>query len=450
MNGMDAEPNDSRLAEAESCGLVRLALVALVGGGVAGLIGAAFRLALEQADLLRNAALLRAHASPALGLAGAILVVAAAAAIAAWLAARFSPHAAGSGIPHVEAVLHGEAAPAPLSLLPVKFAGGLMAIGSGLALGREGPSVQMGATVAHLIGRRLGLGVADCRVLLAAGAGAGLATAFNSPMAGAIFVLEELAQKFERRMAIAALAASFTAIALARVFLGDLPDFDVAALAAPPLGTRALFVVAGLVLGLMAVAYNKALMGALHLFGRSRLPPALRAAAVGACVGALAWFAPGLVGGGDPLTQKALLGQSDVAALGFVLVLRFGLGVVSYAAGTPGGLFAPLLAVGAEAGLIFGAVLRALLPQASVDPRGFALVGMAAFFTGVVRAPLTGIVLVTEMTGNTTMLLPMIGASFAAMLVPTLLGDEPIYDSLRAATLERERVLVAAQAKAKL
>jgi chloride channel protein, CIC family len=450
MNGMDADSDDGALVQAESGGLVRLALVALVGGGAAGLIGAAFRLALEQGDLLRNAALLRAHAFPVLGLAGAIVVVAAAAAIAAWLVVRFSPHAAGSGIPHVEAVLHGEAAPAPIVLLPVKFAGGLLAIGSGLALGREGPSVQMGATIAFLIGKRFGLGAADCRVLLAAGAGAGLATAFNAPMAGAIFVLEELVQKFERRMALAALAASFTAIALARVFLGDLPDFDVAALAPPPIGTRALFLVAGLALGLLAVAYNKALLGALYVFGGSRLPPVWRAASVGACVGALAWFAPGLVGGGDPLTQKALLGQGDVAALGFVLILRIGLGVVSYAAGTPGGLFAPLLAVGAEAGLIFGAVLRALLPQASVDPRGFALVGMAAFFTGVVRAPLTGIVLVTEMTGNTTMLLPMIGASFAAMLVPTLLGDEPIYESLRVLTLERERALVAAQAKADL
>ena len=286
-------------------------------------------------------------------------------------------------------------------------------------------------------------------MLLAAGAGAGLATAFNAPIAGAVFVLEELAQRFERRMAIAALAASATAIAFARLFLGDAPDFHVAALAPAPAETRILFFIAGGVLGLLAIAYNRALLGALAVCdGLSRVPPVLRAAAIGAGVGALAWFAPSLVGGGDPLTQSALLGQGDLATLGLVFLLRFGLGAVSYAAGTPGGLFAPLLTLGAQAGLMFGALCRMLFPGAAMEPQSFALVGMAAFFTGVVRAPLTGIVLVTEMTANTTLLLPMLGACFVAMLVPTLAGNAPIYDSLRVQTLRRERAIEAQRALA--
>ena len=162
----------------------------------------------------------------------------------------------------------------------------------------------------------------------------------------------------------------------------------------------------------------------------------------------MAWFAPSLVGGGDALTQSALLGEDDLAALGLVFLLRFGLGAVSYAAGAPGGLFAPLLTLGAQAGLMLGALCRMLFPGAAIEPQSFALIGMAAFFTGVVRAPLTGIVLVTEMTANTTLLLPMLGACFVAMLVPTLAGNEPIYDSLRVQTLRRERMIEAQRALA--
>ena len=193
--------------------LLALALLALVVGAAAGLLGALFRLALAQADRLRDAAIAMAHGQQN----GSLLVIlacAAATALAAWLVREFSPHASGSGIPHVEAVLHEEVPQAPFRLIPVKFFGGLLAIGAGLALGREGPSVQMGASIAHLIGKVFRRNWPDCRVLFAAGAGAGLATAFNAPMAGAAFVLEELVRRYEPRIAIAALAASATAISV--------------------------------------------------------------------------------------------------------------------------------------------------------------------------------------------------------------------------------------------
>src|SRR5215475_9474492 len=151
----------------------------------------------------------------------------------AWMVRQFSPHASGSGIPHVEAVLHEQIPPVPFGLVPVKFAGGLLAIGSGLALGREGPTVQMGAGIAVFAARICRLCWADARVLLAAGAGAGLATAFNAPIAGLVFVLEELVQRFEHRIALAALAALTTAIPVARLLLGDAPDFQVEPLSYP-------------------------------------------------------------------------------------------------------------------------------------------------------------------------------------------------------------------------
>jgi chloride channel protein, CIC family len=419
---------------------LRLAVVALIVGAATGCIGAIFRLLLVHADRLRDTVIARAHGH---AIPGFLIVVggcAVATLVAAWMVRQFSPHASGSGIPHVEAVLHEQIPPAPFGLVPVKFVGGLLAIGSGLALGREGPTVQMGAGIAVFAARICRLSWADARVLLAAGAGAGLATAFNAPIAGLVFVLEELVQTFEHRIALAALAALTTAIPVARLFLGDAPDFQVVPLSYPAAETAPLFFGLGALAGLLAVAYNRSLLAVIAARDRFvALPIEVRAGLIGACVGLLAWFAPDLVGGGDQITQRMLIGHEGLVVVGIAFLIRFGLGVISYAAGTPGGLFAPLLVLGAQAGLWYGAACRFVFPGLAIQPQAFALVGMAAFFTGVVRAPVTGIVLVAEMTGNVTMLLPMLGACFAAMLLPTLLRNPPIYESLREHTLRLER-----------
>jgi CIC family chloride channel protein len=418
-----------------------LSALALVVGGATGLVCALFRLCLQQADQWRDLAIVWAHGQALLGFL-LVVLAGAAAALAAWLVRRFAPHATGSGIPHVELVLREEVPPAPLVLLPVKFVGGLLAIGSGLALGREGPSVQMGSSIAHLVAGLSRRSWVDCRVLMAAGAGAGLATAFNAPIAGAVFVLEELVQRFEQRIAIAALAASATAIAMARAILGNPPDFTVVPFESIPTTGHVLFFVLGALLGLVAVAYNRSLLATLAIFERARaLPPEARAALVGAAVAAIAWFGPALVGGGDGLTQSALNGTAALAWLPLIFLLRLVMGHASYAAGTPGGLFAPLLVLGAQAGLLFGVACAWLFPGLGIPAPAFAVVGMAALFTGIVRAPLTGIVLITEMTAAFTLLLPMLGACFAAMLVATLLRDTPIYEALREGTLRREKGL---------
>ena len=197
-------------------------------------------------------------------------------------------------------------------------------------------------------------------------------------------------------------------------------------------------VVLGAVAGIAASLYNCTLLGTLTATDRlSRWPVELRAGVIGAAVGILGWFAPGLVGGGDEITQHMLAGGATLAMmpLAFVFLLRFGLGAVSYAAATPGGLFAPILVLGAQLGLFSGTLCRLVFADFDIDPIAFAVVGMAAFFTGVVQAPITGIILVIEMTASFTMLLPMLGACFAAMLVANLLHSAPIYDSLRERTL---------------
>jgi CIC family chloride channel protein len=432
---MKSEPELTAELTERQGGLISLALLSLLAGGVSGLVGAVFRLLLTWADHLRDALIDWAHGE---SLGGFLLVTAGGAgatAFAAWLVRRFSPHASGSGIPHVEAVLNDKLPPASFALIPVKFFGGLLAIGSGLALGREGPTVQMGASIAHLLGRVFRRSWPDCRILLAAGAGAGLATAFNAPIAGAVFVLEELVRRFDTRIAIATFGASAGAIAVARVLLGEAPDFHVEPLSYPGLGTVPIHLALGVVAGVLGVAYNRTIIGTLKAAASlRRLPVEMRAALVGAVVGLLAWFSPGVVGGGDAITQSTLSGAETAVTLSLVFVLRFLLGALSYAAGTPGGLFAPMLVLGSQSGVLFGMLCYPWFPNVIPNAAAGGVVGMAAFFTAVVRAPLTGMVLVTEMTANSVLLLPMLAACFAAFVVAEALGNKPIYDSL----LERE------------
>lgn len=411
----DGSPEPGSPIEPRS--LLVFAVLATVVGVVTGIVAGIFRVALTHADQWREHLLPRLQERGAAGLAIAVLGATLATLGAVWLVRKICPHAAGSGIPHVEAVIKDELPPARFWLLPVKFVGGWLAMGAGLALGREGPSVQMGASLAHMIGTVTRRPWEETKVLMAAAAGAGLAAAFNAPMAGAVFVLEELTRRFETRVAIAALGASAWAIFFARLLIGNAPDFTVAA--PPPLvitQVPTVFLV-GIVAGLAGVVYNRAVLGA-QAFA-ARVSPWIRAGVIGAGAGLLAWLLPSGIGGGDALTQRALDGGDPLSwALG-MLALRFVFGAASYAAGAPGGLFAPMLVLGALIGRISGGTTS------------FALIGMSAFFAAVVRAPITGIVLVTEMTGNSTLLVALAAATFAAMAVATLLREPPIYDSLK-------------------
>jgi CIC family chloride channel protein len=196
--------------------------------------------------------------------------------------------------------------------------------------------------------------------------------------------------------------------------------------------TTLLFFVLGVFAGFLAVVYNCSPLGTLDMANRlKRWPVELRAGLIGAIVGVLAWFLPDLVAGGRDVTQGTLAGNVVLTYLLLVFLLRIGLACLSYAARTPGGLFAPMFVPGAQLGLFFGLLCRELIPELEVEPVAFAVVGMAAFLTGVVRAPVMAIALVIDMTASFTMLLPMLAACFTAMLVPTLLGEPPIYESLR-------------------
>lgn len=351
--------------------------------------------------------------------------------LAAWLVTRFAPNAAGSGIPYVEKILRGPENPNSAWVLPVKFFGGFLALSSGLVLGREGPLVQMGAVIGEKIGRLFKNIEGAWKPLIAAGAGAGVATAFNAPVGGTLFILEEVLRKVTPIGFVLAAAAAVSASIVQRGIFGMGFDFRVADVAAGPVVNLPIYLLFGAVIGVLGVYYNRLLVG-LDARGSwlQKIPTPLRALVIGGIVGLVAWFLPNDAGGGDPLTQKVLQGYGSIGLLLTLSLARFFLGPLSYAAGTPGGLFAPVVALGALLGAASGLGLHSIAPDVFPSPLAFAVAGMAAFFTASIRAPLTGIVICLEMTGCYELFLPMLAACVGSYLVPTLLRSEPIYDAL--------------------
>lgn len=414
-------------------GAALICMTAVVAGAVIGVIGGAFRWCLRAAEALRTDLVDWAQKLPGPGWLIPVIAVAACAAAAAAIV-RWEPLAAGSGIPHVESVFLGEAEPASLRVLPARFVGGVLAIGSGLVLGREGPTVHMGATIGAEAARRTRLPGGEARMLQTALGGAGLAVAFNAPLAGVLFTLEEVTKSFRVLTVLATALATATAVGCSRLLLGDHPDFDVAEVAAPGLAWLPLFIVFGLLTGCVGACYNAAVLWlGDRVGGIPRVPAPLKATAIGAVVGLALCVVPLTVGDGDSLTQMILGGHQFVllAAAG-LLAARFVTGPLSYSAAVPGGLFAPLLAIGALWGTVFLGCFDAVWPEDITRlALPMALVGMAAFFAATVRAPLTGIVIVMEMTATTSVAVPMLAAAAAAVLAANALGSAPIYDSLR-------------------
>lgn len=418
-------PDDSGEA-----GLPRLVFLAVIGGVLTGLLGGAFRFALVETSRWWESVLVWSRdlggwrlVLPVLGAAVAVAV--------ARLIVRWSPESSGSGVHRVEALMRHEDGPAPLRVVPAKFVGGTLAIGVGMALGREGPTVQMGASVGGEIARRGRLDAHDTRTLSASLAGAGLGVAFGAPLGGAAFVLEELARAIRTRLVVATLVASGVALAVALPLIGTRPVFPV-----PPIeGTRlwhlAIYAPMGLLIGWLGIHYNRSVIWNLDAMDRLRLPPEVKAGVVGALVGALGVAAPWLVGGGEVLAERVLTLGLPFGALVLTLVVRWFLGPLSYAAGTPGGLFAPLLVVGAGLGSLTATLCNMAFPGLDLPVEAFAMVGMSTFFAAVVRAPVTGILLCVEMTATTTVLVPMLVAAALATALCTVRSAPPIYDTLR-------------------
>ncbi len=412
----------------------RAAAVGLCAGGVAVI----FRALLAGGDALRNHLITWSHSVPICGWIFPMCFSATGALVASAMVFYYAPETSGSGIPHLKAVLHRFRDLSWIRVLGVKIGSGVLAIGSGLALGREGPTVQMGAAIADGIARAMRVSPADRLTLTAAGAGAGLAAAFNAPLSGLVFVLEEVQRDFRPMVFGAAFVAAAAADVVSRSVSGQLPVFTVPSYAMPPLQALPAFALLGIIAGISGILFNRCLLDTLDLM--APVPRAWKlvgSAAVGAAAGLIAWFNPIAVGGGHELAETALIAKTMLTAIPSLFILRFALTITSYGTGAAGGIFAPLLALGALLGLGFGHVAHFLAPTMTAEPALFAVVGMAAYFTAIVRAPLTGILLITEMTGSYAQMLPLLASSFFAYATAELLRSLPIYEALLEQDLKR-------------
>lgn len=406
---------------------------AILVGVASGTVAATFRFALQGAETIRNNLQSALPSNPFL-LAGSAGVIVAVGTWTALHVGRMDKDAGGSGIPHMKAVLEGHSTMRWSRLILVKFTAALTALGSGLALGREGPTVQMGGAAGIAVADLTGATGRERRALAAAGAGAGLAAAFNAPLAGVTFVLEELQRDFQPVVFGAALLSAAIATVISRLAAGQVSAFSVPVIPTPSLAFFPIFVGIGALSGLLSVVFNKGLLASSSLIGKVR---SKSFAAVSIGIGLLASVAflisPSLLGGGHGLTEAAVHGQILLVPAITFLVARLIFVQFSYATGVAGGIFAPLLSLGALLGVVaFQGSSLAFHDGPSVA--AFVVAGMCGLFSGVVRAPLTGIILIAEMTGSYDLLLPLLASAFTAYAVAEGLGDTPIYEAL----LQRE------------
>ena len=337
----------------------------------------------------------------------------------------------GSGIPQLEGELAGKIDAKWWRVLIAKFFGGFLANFSGLALGREGPSIQLGAMVGKGIGKVLKRGKTEERYLLTCGASAGLAAAFHAPLAGVMFALEEVHKHFSAPLLISVMTSSIAADYLMSSILGMAPVFSFNIHGTLPTQYYWMVIILGIILGLLGAFYNKALLFVQSLYNHSRhlnnytklLIPFILA-------GILGFTVPQLLGSGDTLVDLLIEGKLTMSLILLLLAGKFLFAITCFGSGAPGGIFFPLLVIGC---LIGGAFANISVDYLGLDPiyiNNFILLAMAGYFTAIVRAPVTGIILIFEMTGSLNHLLSIAIVTIVAYVVADLLKSKPIYESL--------------------
>ena len=339
------------------------------------------------------------------------------------------PLCTGSGIPQVKGELAGKIKANWLSVIIAKFFGGIMAVGGGLSLGREGPSIQLGAMVGKGFSRLSGRFHSEERLLMTCGAGAGLAAAFSAPLAGVVFSIEELQKTFTAEILLSTMSAAITSDWVASYIFGLKPVFSLTVSASLPLSHYWMVLLLGVIAGAAGVLYNKCIALSQDFFGMLR-SEWVKAALPFAAIALLAVFYPQALGSGHGLVSFVGEGGVGVKALLVLLVIKFIFSIFSFGTGAPGGILLPLLVLGAVTGGLFTEIVSPLAGYTDTYSAYFVILGMAGYFASIVRAPITGIILISEMTGIFSNLLPLSIVSLAAHITAEIMGGIPIYDQL--------------------
>lgn len=393
------DPNQTKSAERIRFGWVRRLILSVITGIMAGGLVAAFRLAVAAGETVRGRVWTQIVPGAA-GWVGAPLLMAAVAALGGVIT-HLEPAAAGGGVGRVRAALAGEDKIKWWPQLPAKFVASFFTLTSGLSLGREGPAVFLGGATGQAVGGWFKTADNETAHLLACGAAAAVAAAFGAPLAGVLFVFEDLKYSSLQSFFVPAMAATVAASKVSAYFLGSSTGFP--PIKGPDLPARALvlFLLLGLSLGLMGIVYNRSLSYAKERFARIRCCPGWLFPALAVLPVALAALFMGsdLLGSGQALMPRALAGTDKPVVIVVLLLIKLLLTISSAASGASGGVFLPVLSVGALMGSLWGRLAPVFFSGLAFSPR-FVAAGMAAAFAGMLRLPFTGLILVFELTGS--------------------------------------------------
>src|ERR1700677_2780713 len=348
-----------------------------------------------------------------------------------YLLYRYFPNARGSGVPQTKAALFARGGRITMRTVLGKFFCTSATLASGIPLGREGPSVQVGAGIGSVLGRVLGLRTQQGKRLMPVGAAAAIAAAFNTPLAAVLFALEEITGDLYAPVMGAVVLASATAWVVLRVFLGNHPLFKVPQYQLVHPAEFAIYAVLGVAGGVVSAAFTKMLLHIRSRFLRFPLKTVwFQPVAGGLLVGIMGWFVPQVLGVGYGYVGEALNGNMAFKMMLLLVVLKLFAVTVSYASGNAGGIFGPDLFIGAMLGGSVGTVAHYFFPHYTATPGAYALVGMGAVFAGVVRAPMTSVLMIFEMSQDYAVIVPLMIANLVSLFIASRLQHEPIYEAL--------------------
>ncbi|MBZ5593215.1 MAG: chloride channel protein [Acidobacteriia bacterium] len=360
-----------------------------------------------------------------------LLVPVAGALATGYLLSRYFPYARGSGIPQTKAALFAREGQIKLRTVLGKFFCCSTSLASGIALGREGPSVQVGAGIASVLGRRIGLGPERVKALIPVGASAAVAAAFNTPIAGVLFALEEIMGDMNAPVLGSVVLSSATAWIVLHLLLGDEPLFHVPAYQLIHGVEFAMYAVLGVLGGLVSAGFVKLLLGLRAWFLRQpKWTEWFQPVAGGLLVGIMGWFVPESLGIGYRYVGDALNGNMALKAMALLLAMRLFGTAVCYASGNAGGIFGPALFIGATLGGTVGSIAHAAFPHHIAFAGAYALVGMGTAFAGIVRVPMTSVIMIFEVTRDYSIIVPLMISNLISFFISRRLQPEAIYEAL--------------------
>lgn len=356
--------------------------------------------------------------------------IAVSAAIAA-VVTKIEPLISGSGIPQVSAQLFGRLRPSWQKVLPAKLIGGLACLGSGLSLGREGPSIQIGAALGDGLGDLLKSPQSERRYLLTGGAAAGLAAAFNAPISGMMFAMEELHRSFSPTVLVVSMAAAFSAVFVSASFFGIGPILHFYNFAPLPTDCYFYIVILGFITALSGTLFNKLILAGKAFYAKLALPSYVQHSLPFIITAAALLLMPELFGSGEEFIFFPVRDNPELSHILLLYVLKLALLLFAFCSGLPGGIFFPLLVLGSLVGNAYGQIGYSLGLWESNYILVFSLLAMCGHLTAIVRSPLTGILLVTELTSSFTFLLPLGISALSAFILAEFLKTRPIYEELQ-------------------